>query len=253
MKDTSYGIILFTIRNNQVLFLVAKRRYTYSYIEFLFSKRERERRVLINNMTHREISQILGYKLERLWEDIYLEPFSYFSFKHSWKHSSFRRYMIEVFKESKRKYGEDLIATLSKESGNEDTKSPWEFPKGKPNKGETGLECALREFKEETGIDTRIFVRTAEEFFIENYIGEDDGVIYNSVLYPMFVNYDDLREESISSDNSHSHSLSGECVSPEIKLVRWMNEKECSKVLCETKMGFVERVVRKLKEMKKVR
>jgi 8-oxo-dGTP pyrophosphatase MutT (NUDIX family) len=29
----------------------------------------------------------------------------------------------------------------------------WEFPKGRKNKDESDIECALREFEEETGIN----------------------------------------------------------------------------------------------------
>ena len=58
------------------------------------------------------------------------------------------------------------------------------FPKGKPNKGESSIECALREFKEETGIDPKDFIGV-DDSFTDDYIGED-GEKYVSILHPMF-------------------------------------------------------------------
>jgi len=140
----SYGILLFTIRSGELLFFVAKRRYSYAYIEFLLAKLKKERKSLIDNMTHKEIRQILNYNLEELWADIYLEPFKYSSFRNSWKKTSYRRYMIDVFRQSKKKYGDELRVALAKEIKYEAKKVLYEFPKGKRDKGEDGIKCALR-------------------------------------------------------------------------------------------------------------
>ena len=40
----------------------------------------------------------------------------------------------------------------------------WTFPKGKPDRGETEAEAALREVREETGVEARIEKRIPEEF-----------------------------------------------------------------------------------------
>jgi 8-oxo-dGTP pyrophosphatase MutT (NUDIX family) len=235
-EDMSYGVILFTIKDNKLLYLISKRRYSYAYIEFLLYRRIKDRiEDLINNMTRREIYQILNYKLERLWSDIYLEPFKYSSFKNSWKRSSFRRLIIEAFRNSKKKYEGKLRFALTKRSGNENKKVLYEFPKGRPNEGESGLDCALREFKEETGIDPKDFIKI-DDSFTDNYIGED-GEKYVSILYPMFVPYNKI--DPIM--DSHSDCIIfGKCVSPEVEFVRWMNKEECERVLSSDKMMFVQ-------------
>jgi 8-oxo-dGTP pyrophosphatase MutT (NUDIX family) len=237
----SYGILLFTIRSGELLFFVARRRYSYAYIEFLLAKLKKERKSLIDNMTHKEIRQILNYKLEELWSDIYLEPFKYSSFRNSWKRTSYRRYMIDVFRQSKKKYGDELRVALAKEIKDEAKKVLYEFPKGKRDKGEDGIKCALREFKEETGISAENFVKINDSF-TDIYIGED-GKEYVSILYPMFVQYNKI--ESIVNSRSEC-IISGACVSPEIESIFWLTEEECEKVLSPDKMKFVRYVKDKI-------
>ena len=125
---TSHGVILFTIKDNELLYLISRRRYSYAYVEFFLYRRLKDSvEDLINNMTRREIHQILNYGLEQLWSDIYLEPFGYPYFKNSWRRSSFRRIMIENFRNNKKK----IKVALIKPSGNEDKKVLYEFPEGK--------------------------------------------------------------------------------------------------------------------------
>jgi 8-oxo-dGTP pyrophosphatase MutT (NUDIX family) len=241
-KNTSHGVLLFTLSDkDDILFLVAKRRYTYAYVEFLFRKNKRERQDLIEDMTLREIAQLITYKFEKLWEDFHLESFT--------SDSSFRKYAHELFLENVKKCRHQLLQAIEIPRGNEDKKMIWEFPKGKRNPGELGLECALREFKEETGIDPKGFVHI-EDTFLENYVGDDERT-YSTILYPMFVrDYKDLRIHRKKS----KFALSKDYISAEVSSVKWMTRDECSKVLPVSKMKFVDFIVMIMKEVtKKVR
>lgn len=238
-KNTSHGIILFTLNDKEdILFIVAKRRYTYAYVEFLFRKNKREHQNLIEDMTLKEIAQLITYKFERLWEDFHLESFT--------SDSSFRKYAHELFLENIKRYRPQLLRAIEVPRGKENKKVIWEFPKGKRNSGETGLECALREFKEETGIDTKDFVHI-EDTFLENYVGDDDRT-YSTILYPMFVkDYKDLRIHRKKS----RYSISKDYISSEVKCVKWMTRDECSKVLPLSKMKFIDFIMVIMKEVVK--
>lgn len=65
------------------------------------------------------------------------------------------------------------------------TKSPWygtyTIPKGKLEENETTIEAAIRETKEEIGIDIDINIVEPTPYII-NYIGEN-GQTYKSVVY----------------------------------------------------------------------
>ena len=232
--STSHGIVLFTINDkNEIMFLVAKRRYTYSYIEFLFRKHKRERQNLIHDMMSKEIAQLLTYKFERLWEDYHLEPYS------EVKDESYTKYAYELFIENMSKCRMKMLKEIESPHGDENKKIIWEFPKGKKNSpSELGLQCALREFKEETGIDTRDFV-SINDTYIENYRGDDDRP-YSTVLYPMFIkNYKKLRAHKKKS----KYVISNDYLSSELCFVRWLNEEECRRVLPETKLKFIRHII----------
>ena len=236
-QSTSHGIVLFTINEkNQVVFLVAKRRYTYAYIEFLFRKHHSERQNLVHDMTSKEIAQLLTYKFERLWEDYHLESYS------DANEESYTKYAHDLFIESMKKYRIKLLRSLDVPRGNENKKLIWEFPKGKKNYFKQGLECALREFKEETGIDTKNFV-SINGAYLENYKGDDERP-YSTMLYPMFIKN---HKKLLIHKKKSKYTFSNDYISPEIKKIRWMDEEQCKKVLPESKMKFVRYIIQTLK------
>jgi predicted NUDIX family NTP pyrophosphohydrolase len=52
-----------------------------------------------------------------------------------------------------RRQGDRLEVLLVHPSGNYNRKAPWSIPKGLPDEGETLLEAAVRETREEAGLD----------------------------------------------------------------------------------------------------
>jgi 8-oxo-dGTP pyrophosphatase MutT (NUDIX family) len=93
----------------------------------------------------------------------------------------------------------------------------WGFAKGRKNLNESGLECAIREFKEETGLfddDFRIIPRFNP--VAENFIGSD-GVRYSHIYYLAEVkNNIDMRYRSKNA-----------CLLQEVKNIGFFEYKEC--------------------------
>lgn len=61
----------------------------------------------------------------------------------------------------------------------------WNFPKGKMEKGETGLEAAYREVEEETGIqkkDIRLYQNFQQHYYYRFYV-EEGRMIYKKVTF----------------------------------------------------------------------
>lgn len=56
----------------------------------------------------------------------------------------------------------DKVLMVQPWKGDKDTSNKWTFPRGKINKGETGVDCAIREVWEETGIDITGHVDASE-------------------------------------------------------------------------------------------
>lgn len=158
-KSRSYSIFLFrySIRKSQWEIVLVKRNCSYEYIEFFRLKSFTMEKVvpLLAKMTLVERASLINSN----WRDLCLK--------------SNRKYCIEDninFDQMKEEnwFLENCLTlpgTLI-----------WEIPKGKPIKGENGVDSAIREFREETSID-----------FNYNLIGiKIEHTIYdNNIAYPI--------------------------------------------------------------------
>lgn len=186
----SYGIACcrFNKATNMLEILLIKKRYTYSFVAFVFGqynkKDEKRLKFLFNGMTLQEKIDILSLRFDMLWYKIWLEfpEISYapkFEFDissaeaitNTWKElykqkaaSNFVPYnmnsmsKLDFYIKKKNKFETTFISDNGKRLRSliMDTKNNeliWEIPKGRKNKKETVLDCAIREFKEETNMD----------------------------------------------------------------------------------------------------
>ena len=178
---TSYGIILFRMNNHNVPelimnshnvpelimnshnvpeFLMIRRKDSFGYIDFIRGKYSLSNRFqiqkCIDEMSMVEKNRILTLPFTTLWEEL-------------WGRATHGTYKSEENISSKKF---DILRTVGVVIGdigdNEPThtladmvhSSPtawreqeWEFPKGRRNFRENDIDCALREFEEETGLD----------------------------------------------------------------------------------------------------
>jgi 8-oxo-dGTP pyrophosphatase MutT (NUDIX family) len=201
---TSYGIILYTMRDNEPLFLIAQRRDTIAYIDFL--RGNYSPRTPLNDffraMTYDERHRLLTYDFDRLWQDLVVNHDS-----HLYR---------QEYPKAKRAFQiiSSQLCTLITNTASQVFEPQWGFPKGKRKFKETSLECALREFAEETKLDPLdvVIKQTAPiiEFYQGSncklyktvyYIGEAHHILpYQLTEYP-----NTIREHSISEEVSNLH------------------------------------------------
>jgi len=150
---TSYGIILFRSSLNGLQFLMLRRKDSFGYIDFMRGKYSPYNidhiQNIINEMSITEKEELLSESFDNLW-------------KNMWGNISNLQYRNEEFVSSKKfdliKSGiiiDDNKITLKDIIEKSNTKwkeTEWEFPKGRRNYQEKDLDCAIREFEEETGI-----------------------------------------------------------------------------------------------------
>jgi 8-oxo-dGTP pyrophosphatase MutT (NUDIX family) len=120
-------------------------------------------------MSNSEKSRLLNESFDKLWKEMWSDtPSSHYKNE---ENSSFRKF-------ESLKVGINLddnfvnIYDLIKNSTTNWEETEWEFPKGRKNNKEKDLECALREFEEETGISSNSISITENIIpFEETFIG----------------------------------------------------------------------------------
>jgi 8-oxo-dGTP pyrophosphatase MutT (NUDIX family) len=177
MRDkTSYGIICCrrTPRGSEMI-LVCK-RYTYAYGGFVHGKYDSgadgELISMFSQMTIDEKHDIMSLNFGQIW---------------------YRMWQREIPRGSnyymaRNKFENAFVATdggqrLRRLLGRATNARPiWEVPKGrKKNKTETDLQCAIREFTEETGVAKRDYKLFPQARYSYSFI--DEGVKYTNIYF----------------------------------------------------------------------
>ena len=161
--------------------LMVKKKYTIGYSTFVTGNYEINKVDLYNIFDNMNLSEISNIK-----ELTYNEIFHNFWYKDNTE---------ENFKKYYKKYKKFTQSNLYKDVLNKkysiDDKREWEFPKGrKKNYEENDLECAFREFKEETGIslDNKYIINEINPV-IERIQGTD-GKTYVYKYFICCIDYD---------------------------------------------------------------
>jgi 8-oxo-dGTP pyrophosphatase MutT (NUDIX family) len=184
---TSYGIILFRRSNNGNQFLMIRRKDTFGYIDFVRGKYSpynvEHVQNIVNEMSTQEKSRILTSTFDQLW-------------KLMWGEILNTQYRNEEILSGKKfdiiKNGFVFNTTninldyFIQNSSTNWTETEWEFPKGRRNYQEKDLDCALREFEEETGI-LKEYIHIIENIlpFEETFIGTN----FKSYKHKYFLAY----------------------------------------------------------------
>lgn len=158
-------------------YLLIRRRDSLGYVDFLrgkynFSDGEYIQ-TLINSMTVTEKRRLLSTPFDILWTNL-------------WNSQNTRQFRTE-YESAKRTFdtikstgdisGKLLVRYIS-ESNTEWMEPEWGFPKGRRAPNETEVECALREFSEETGLRMRdVRLRNRDTVEQEEYVGSN-GIAY---------------------------------------------------------------------------
>ena len=249
-KSSGMACCRFNNDTNRLEVLLIKKRYTYSFVAFVFGqyhkKDEKRLKYLFNGMTLQEKIDILSLKFDMLWykiwlefPEIYIQPIIEFdvsstlSISNTWKElykqkaaSNFVPYNInsisklDFYIKKKNKFESSFALDNGKrlKSLIMDTKNNeliWEIPKGRKNRKETVLDCAIREFKEETGVDIDSYnIMFNIKPVTESYISANVKYIHN-----YYMAYTSKKFEP-------SVNFSREAQISEVDSIRWVNLNE---------------------------
>jgi len=212
---TSYGMVVFRKSENGYEYLMIRRKDTFGYIDFVRGKYSllnlQHIKNSINEMTLFEKERILNSTFDELWKDMWGECIMT-QFKGEELLASKKFYQMSTGI----KMDNNEIGILNDFVENSTTKwleTEWEFPKGRKNYNEKDMDCALREFEEETGIP-KIKVS-----FIENILPFEEifvGTNHKSYKNKYFLGY--IKDNDI--DLSHFQSS-------EVSKVEWKTLDNC--------------------------
>tara|TARA_B110000908_G_C10266895_1_gene465042 strand:- start:4977 stop:5873 length:897 start_codon:yes stop_codon:yes gene_type:complete len=125
---------------NSIKFLMIRRKHSLNYVEFIRGKYSTFENAtnMLKLMSKTEVENIISNDFNTLWNNLWLETSTTHSKEHKKSKNKFNHFItsdnINEIKKLNLKYDEP----------------EWGFPKGRKNIHEKNIECAMREFVEET-------------------------------------------------------------------------------------------------------
>ena len=214
----SYGVVLFRYNeiNNKLQFLMIRRKDSFGFIDFIRGKyllhNMNQIQDIVNEMSISEKEKLNNSTFDKLWKDMWCEVSSN-QFKNE-ELSSYKKY--DLLKNGIIVNNEKItLQDIIDKSTTTWHETEWEFPKGRRNFKEKDLECALREFEEETGISR------SEISVIENILPFEEifiGTNYKSYKHKYFL---------ASVNNNFSDSNLENFQKTEVSKLEWKTFEEC--------------------------
>ncbi len=224
----SFGIICYKIIDNNVKYIMIQRKDSLSFMEFVRGKYNVDDydylKQLFEYMTDNEKLMILNNSFDNIWN-------------YTWSqntHNNFKQ--TKEYLESKIKfdnikntsYFKNIIAL--KNYKNNYTEQEWGFPKGRKKIKESDIDCAIREFCEETQLyKDDIQINNNIIPFQEIFFGTNN-ILYKHVYYIAKIVKDDAK---ILIDNNCMEQIR------EVRALKWFSYNE---VLDHIKNHNIERI-----------
>ena len=234
---TSYGVSLCRYnanKNNQPEILMIKKRFTYSYFSFIFGYYKKDNdaylRYLFNNMTSGEKVDILSMKFSNMWYRLWLaEPEkNYNSFVSHTDTKNIKRYLSKKSKFESIFLKDAGVRLCNLINNSTNSVTPWEIPKGAPNLNELDMNCAVREFEEETSIKSDNYnILWGIKPIISTH--KDDDIIYRSVYYTAYINKNSKWVPNIKFNNINQLSEVDQIQWIALDDIKFLNLKEHNK------------------------
>jgi 8-oxo-dGTP pyrophosphatase MutT (NUDIX family) len=186
-----------------VRMLMVRRKDSMSYMEFLRGKYELMQAEyvhrLIQNMTQDEQRRIVEMPFLTLWSQLWGDT---------------RDVHSPEFYDAKEKFEALDRTRLVYEHRSEWSEPEWGFPKGRRMRGETDVDCAIREFYEETNIPRSAYTLCRNLCFEEVFTGTNN-VQYKHVYFIGLLNKDIDVSQKLTAMQRR-----------EISCVKWMSFAE---------------------------
>jgi 8-oxo-dGTP pyrophosphatase MutT (NUDIX family) len=197
--------------------LMVRRKDSMAYMEFIRGKYDPTDpsyiKKLLSNMTIAEQKAIQTEEFDTLWSKLWGQGRDTHSLEYEISKSNY-----ETIDRTK----------LISEAKSVHMEPEWGFPKGRRSKGETDMDCATREFWEETNIPGNAYDVVEKLCFTEVFTGTNN-IKYKHVYYVATLKDSKLIDLTQKLTNMQRR---------EVSAVAWKTLKECKEI---TRPHYVER------------
>ena len=223
---TSFGIIAYKINQHGVYYLMVQRKDSLCYTEFIRGKYDIKNikyiAKLVNNMTEQEKARLSTWTFDRLWNNLWVNNMNNMRKEYNTSIHKFKMLKNGFLIKSN---GEVLNVNMDyfTSSDMHIAENEWEFPKGRRKINERDINCALREFEEESGISKgSVVVDDGQKQYEEIFVG-NNRLRYRNIYYMASYTMDNLYDDFFKSTNLDQVK--------EIKDVKWMDfDNVCGKI-----------------------
>ena len=214
----SYGIIVYTKKDNEFKYLMIRRKDSVGYIDIIRGKYilyfKNYLQNIINVMTNEEKTNLLNKSFSELWNTMWGINSSV-QYRNEEKNSEKKLDYLKVGVNTST--DEFNLESLIKNSNTNWSENEWGFPKGRKNYQEKDLYCALREFEEETGISRNEINIITNLFPLEEIFIGSNFKCYKHKYYLAYLN-----DNNISLSNFQK---------TEVSKIEWKTKEECLKCI----------------------
>ena len=205
--------------NSKIKFLMIQRKHSLGFLEFIRGRYDIDdyKKIikLFELMTEEEIDIISNNNFDDIWS--YL-----------WKSNAHNKIYEEEYKNSKNKFEaiknpiNKSIISLNFYTTNIKPKyktQEWGFPKGRRNYYEKNVECAIREFVEESGYDYNDISVIKNMTPLKEILKGTDNIMYKHIYYIAVLNDND-KTVNINENNNEVSNVSWHTYTDAVNIIR---------------------------------
>ena len=218
MPITSIGVIVFRYYNNNLQYLMIRRKETLGFIDFMRGKYSLQNKEYIKNMiyqmTNEERNDLNTLSFDELWIKLWGKSSLSSQYKNEENYSKEKFYQLRdgvYFKNNS--YNLQSIIKECNEIVCWD-EPEWGFPKGRRNFQEKDYECAIREFCEETGYTKKNLYNVKNVYPFEEIFTGSNYKSYKHKYYLAYMKMNDTTQ-------MHKYQKS------EVGKMQWFSYEDC--------------------------